>query len=264
MKAGLGLKGLASTLAAGCFVAMVTVGTAQADPIFPGWTCYGNCGTLGADGVVTLSPFGAPKYSWVSTEGGDSDEGQLPGEGGTNGSRLVSPLFAAASGDILSFYFNFVTSDGAGFADYGWATLMNSPTTIDAILFTARTQPTGDIVPGFDLPGLAPGVVLTPGTSGIIGGGPAWSPLGGSSGGMLLGRLRLHRLDSHELHHPDRRQLSPRHGCHELGRYRLRHRHGHGRRGDQRPADRRSGAGGLALFGLGLLGLAATRRRTAA
>lgn len=29
-----------------------------------GWTCVGNCGTLGADGVVTTSPEGGD-YGWV-------------------------------------------------------------------------------------------------------------------------------------------------------------------------------------------------------
>jgi hypothetical protein len=32
-------------------------------------------------------------------------------------------MFAATAGTALNFYFNYVTSDGAGFADYGWAEL---------------------------------------------------------------------------------------------------------------------------------------------
>ena len=79
------------------------------------------------------------------------------------------------------FDFNYVTSDGAGFADYAWAGLFSSGPA-PAVLFTARTKPTGDTVPGFGLPGLAAGVTLAPATTAIISGGPAFSPLGGSSG----------------------------------------------------------------------------------
>jgi len=32
--------------------------------------CIGNCGTLGANGVVTLPPSGAPQYDWISTSQG--------------------------------------------------------------------------------------------------------------------------------------------------------------------------------------------------
>ncbi len=35
-----------------------------------GWTCSGNCGTAGADGVVTLAPSGGTAYGWVSSNGG--------------------------------------------------------------------------------------------------------------------------------------------------------------------------------------------------
>lgn len=173
---------LTSMFAAAALVGTMTVGGAEAAPIPAGWSCVGNCGTEGANGVVTLSPFGSPAYEWVSTNDGINGVGQIGGAGGVDGSMLTTPLFTAAAGDVLSFYFNYVTSDGAGFSDYGWASLLDNTFATSALLFTARTTPTGNTVPGFGLPGLAPGVTLTPAATPIIPGGPAWSPLGGDSG----------------------------------------------------------------------------------
>jgi len=156
-------------------------GPAAAAPLPAGWTCTANCGTLGADGVVTASPEGGT-YGYVSTNGGVSDSGIGLGSE-TNGSQARTGLFSANAGDDLEFYFNYVTSDGGGFADYAWVKLLDSALSEVALLFTARTTPGGDTVPGFDMPALADGVVLDPASTPIIGGGPAWSPLGGSSGG---------------------------------------------------------------------------------
>jgi hypothetical protein len=160
----------------------LTAGSAFAAPLPSGWTSVGNAGSSGADGVVTISPSGNSQYQWVSTDGGVEDGGALTGfeTNSTTGSSLTTSAFSVAAGDTLKFYFNYVTSDGAGFADYGWAQLVDTVTNISLTLFTARTQPSGDIVPGFGLPATAPGVTL--GTAQIIGGGPAWSPLAGSSG----------------------------------------------------------------------------------
>jgi hypothetical protein len=158
-------------------------GTAAADSIPSGWTCSGNCGSSGADGVVSLSPTGNSSYEWASTNNGVSGVGALPTGGlghETNGSTLATSVFSANAGTALSFYFNYVTSDGAGFSDYAWAELFNSSKTPVALLFTARTEPTGSIVPGTGLPN--PLATLNPGSVPIIGGGPAWSPLGSSSG----------------------------------------------------------------------------------
>jgi hypothetical protein len=144
-------------------------------------TCVGNCGTAtNADGVVTLPPDGATSYQWISTYGGANGGGQLPGIGGTDGSSLTSSVFAATVGQQLNFNFNFVTSDGAGFADYAFAQLRTASNDVVATLFTARTEPSGNISPGVGLP--ANSSILTPGTSGIHGGGTNWSPLGYSSG----------------------------------------------------------------------------------
>lgn len=158
---------------------------ALADPVPAGWTCVGNCGSLGADGVVTLSPIGSSLYQYATTEDGINGVGVLPtGAIGseTNGSTLATSVFSADAGDALNFYFNYITSDGSGYPDYAWAILYDShdnPT----LLFTARTYPSGSIVPGQGMPPVNPGVTLIPATVEIIGGGPTWSPLGGSSGG---------------------------------------------------------------------------------
>lgn len=157
--------------------------TASANPIPPGWTCTGTCGSLGADGVVTLSPTGNSSYEYVSTAGGPNGVGALPsGKLGseTNGSTLATPVFSATAGTSLNFYFNYVTSDGAGFSDYAWAELFDSSNTPVSLLFTARTELSGTIVPGTGMP--SPNATLTPPSVPIIPGMTIWSPLGGSSG----------------------------------------------------------------------------------
>jgi hypothetical protein len=173
--------GLMSVLTAS---ALSFAGLAQAGAfdggIPAGWSCTGNCGTLGADGVVTASPEGG-KYGYIASNTGITGLG-LQGIGGTDGSRLRTGVFSAAANDKLEFYFNYVTSDGAGFSDYAWVRLLNSDLSEAALLFTARTTPGGNTVPGFGLPALNPGVTLDPASTPIIAGGPKWSPLGGYSG----------------------------------------------------------------------------------
>jgi hypothetical protein len=141
--------------------------------------CVGACGILGANGVVTTAPTGNP-YRWISTSGGVSGAGAISSIGGTDGSSYTTSSFTANSGDILQFYFDYVTSDGAGYADYAWAELETALDVHVAWLFTARTKPSGDISPGFGLP--ANEATLAPPTSAIVPGGPQWAPLGGYSG----------------------------------------------------------------------------------
>ncbi|WP_448580012.1 NF038132 family protein [Thermaurantiacus sp.] len=132
--------------------------------------CVGTCGSsAGTDGVVT----GA--HSWVVTNPGVSGVGLGQGDE-TIGSTFTTLAFTANGTDELQFDFNYITSDGAGFADYAWVELLSGASALT--LFTARTTPSGDTVPGFSLPGLAPGVTLTPASTPIIGGAPTWSPLG--------------------------------------------------------------------------------------
>lgn len=142
-----------------------------------GWTTVGNAGTLGANGVVTFPD--DHRYGWVSTSGGVTGK-YLDYIGGTNGSSLQSSVFSANVGDALDFQFNYVTSDGAGYADYAWARLLDSSFDEVALLFTARTKTSGSIVPGQDMP--VPSATLTPPSVPIIPGGPVWSPLGSYSG----------------------------------------------------------------------------------
>lgn len=143
-------------------------------------SCVGSCGTLGPDGIVTSSPLGGT-YNWVSTFGGLEDTGQISGVGGTNGSLLTTDLFSATSGEMLSFYFNYVTSDGSFYSDYAWAELVDPALAHVAWIFTARTQPVGNTSPGFELP--VNDGTLEPLTSAIVPGGPVWSPLGEESSG---------------------------------------------------------------------------------
>lgn len=160
---------------------------AIADSVPSGWSCTGKCGSSGADGVVTLSPTGNTSYQWVSTFEGVSGVGALPtGPLGieTNGSTLATTTFNATAGEALNFYFNYVTSDGAGFADYAWAELYDSGDNPVALLFTARTLPTGTIVPGDGMP--SPLATLNPTSVPIIQGQTTWSPLGGSSGSCYI------------------------------------------------------------------------------
>ena len=142
------------------------------------------CGTSGANGSVGLAPGGGTRYGWVSTIGG-STRNPLEIAGTSNGSTLTSSAFTATAGQLLSFNFNFITSDGTAdqglFPDYSYVRLIGGGQNLT--LFTARTIASGNTVPGFGLPGLAPGVFLNPSSTPIISGAPNFSPLGTSSGG---------------------------------------------------------------------------------
>jgi hypothetical protein len=161
---------------------------ASAGPLPAGWTGIGNAGSTGANGVVTLSPTGDPSYEYVSTAGGKTGAGELPGYGGTDGSSLSTAVFSASAGETLTFYFNYVTSDGGGYSDYAWSELYNSANMAVALLFTARTEPSGTIAPGAGLPKPNSAVKLTPSSVPIIPGAPEWSPLAGFSGQCYPGK----------------------------------------------------------------------------
>jgi hypothetical protein len=173
------------------FATALLAGTAIVGPLPAGWTTNagGNAGTLGPDGVVTSPPSFGPNYIYISTAGTPDDGPGGPASLGigseTNGTFLESPSFFANAGSLLSFYFNYVTSDGSIYVEYAWAALAAAGNS--DILFTARTTTSGDTVPGSGLPGLAPGVTLTPASTAIIPGGPLWSPLEGSSGTCFAG-----------------------------------------------------------------------------
>lgn len=177
IKASVLALGLAFGLAGNASAALFDAGLPA------GWTAVGNAGAMGANGVVSLAPSGGTQYGYVSTVDGVNGVA-LPGVGGsgngTNGSTLRSVVFSAAAGDDLEFFFNYVTSDGSGFADYAWARLLDASENEVALLFTARTVSSGSIVPGFSMP--APTATLAPTSVPIIAGDSNWSALGGSSG----------------------------------------------------------------------------------
>lgn len=162
--------------------AQLTVAQTFNDGIPAGWTSVGSTGTSGADGVVGLSGFsGSTAYGWVSTAGSTATGVGFGLGDETNGSSLTSSAFSASAGTPLKFSFDFVTSDGAGYSDYAFAELLNATTgKVAAVLFDARTEPSGTIAPGVGLP--TPVATLTPSSVPIIGGAPTWAPLGGSSG----------------------------------------------------------------------------------
>lgn len=173
-------------LAGAAMALMLAAGSANAASLPAGWTSIGSAGTnTAADGDVTLAP-GFSSYQWVSTNGGVTGAGRLQTPTGqeTDGSFAQTSAFTVAAGDTLNFYFNYITTDGAQYTEYAWAGLFSGAGagTFDSYLFTARTTTSGNTVPGFGLPGLGAGVTLTPSSTAIIPGGPAFSPLGGNSG----------------------------------------------------------------------------------
>jgi hypothetical protein len=169
-----------------------------------GWVCEGACGTSGADLDITLSGVaGSTAYGYVTTTGGADtvavngktlspfSPGPALGGGGigseTDGSRLRSTAFAATAGDSLDFRFNYIASDGTpSYIEYAWALVRDaSDMSVEALLFTGRTNPSGPPVPGFGLPATA--AVVNGGVPVVMQGtdGPDWSKLGGDSGGCF-------------------------------------------------------------------------------
>lgn len=146
------------------------------------WVCSGSCGTSGANGVVPLAPGGGSAYGWISTFGSNAQaalEGVGSGGEDANGSTLRSISFDAAAGQELDFRFNYVTTDGAGYADYAWARLLDQSDNQVAMLFTARTTEAGNAIPGFELP--TPQATLTPFPVAVIEGATEWAALGPDS-----------------------------------------------------------------------------------
>lgn len=164
-------SGVAAGLLAG---ALLFSGSALALPV--GWSSVGTAGTMGPNGDVIASPQGG-SYHFVSTVNGVNGQGLGLGDE-TVGSSARSNAFTATAGEDLNFFFNYITSDGGDFTDYAWVRLLDSALNPYATLFTARTSPEGNTVPGFGMPDIDPGVSLDPTSVEITGGAPAWSPLG--------------------------------------------------------------------------------------
>ena len=193
-----------SVLALGAIAASAPAAWAQGfnGGLPAGWTCQGTCGTLGLDGDIGLSGVaGSTAYGYVVTSGSEADGqalspfssgGGLLGGGlgsETNGTRLRSGSFAATAGDALNFKFNYISSDGTdSFIEYAWALVRDaSDLSVEALLFTGRTNPSGPAVPGFGLPASTATVNSGNPVNIIVGaigdgGGPTWSPLLSYSG----------------------------------------------------------------------------------
>lgn len=167
-----------------CFMTIAAIlagGSASAATLSGVGTYIGNAGIGTANGSVADSPVGS-KYLFVSTAGSSATAGYGLGSE-TNGSEFTTLSFTANAGAMLDYFFNYVTSDGAGFSDYAYATLNSVGSGVAPVnIFNARTEPSGDTVPGNGLPAIASGVTLTPSTSAITGGAPIWTELGSSSG----------------------------------------------------------------------------------
>lgn len=172
---------------------VVALVLAVSNPVFAdiaNWTTVGNSGISTAnDGVVNI-PTGFSSVDWISTAGGVM--GNNGGYGGTDGSTVTSNAFSISSaGSVLSFSFNFITSDGTTtYPDYAWANLYNASTnSLVATLFTATTNPNGSAVPGSGagLPTIS--ATVNPTTVTVVSGpgSTVWSPLGGYSGQCFAG-----------------------------------------------------------------------------
>jgi hypothetical protein len=89
-----------------------------------GFTCAGACGTTGAVGDLTLAPGGGTRVGYVSTANGlgpgfpgapstSPNPADLLGvTNSTNGSLLTTSPFSVTAGQLLSFAFNFLSTDG--------------------------------------------------------------------------------------------------------------------------------------------------------
>lgn len=153
-------------LASAAFAQTTTSAAVPAD--LAQWQCTGNCGTLPANGDITLSPLGNSQYAYVTTADSVATNVSpidLVESGGnstlftdTNGSRYVSPTFALMSGQTIGAWFNYVSTDGKGFDDYAWARLVNvADASQNMWLLTARSTNSnkqsivpGDLKVGFD------------------------------------------------------------------------------------------------------------------
>ncbi|MBT9490117.1 MAG: PEP-CTERM sorting domain-containing protein [Rubrivivax sp.] len=147
-----------------------------------GWICTGNCGTLGASGVVTLAPGGHARYGYVVSEQAVVGVSAWSDRFEEDGSVLRTPAFQAAAGDPLRFNFNLVFSDGASgeyaATDYAWARLLHAADGTEAhVLVTLTMEQLTPGLWGWSL--LPPGVAsLSPAPVLTIPGAPNWLPLG--------------------------------------------------------------------------------------
>ena len=147
-----------------------------AAPALPsGWTLTGTGGTSGA--VTNLGATEGSQFAFINTPGLTTTA-----HGGTGGSTLESPLFAAQIGDELSIDFNFLTNDGTvAFRDFLFVQLRDASNVVMATIGNANTEEDGDqAIPAIGAPPPPPltaGVTLSPTTA--LFGGVATGPVGG-------------------------------------------------------------------------------------
>ncbi len=135
------------------------------------WSPTGSAGLItgdyqssaeGTDSEIGESPSGSARVGFVTTFDGISPdpENGVPSPSPlvlfpdpdslfeqTNGSKTTSTSFAGQAGDVLTLYFNYVSTDGLLYRDYAWARLVESGTDATAAwLFIAQSgnAPDGD------------------------------------------------------------------------------------------------------------------------
>lgn len=164
------------TLAASMAMLALSAMGSLAATLPPGWVGLGNAGTGRPNGVVTAPSATDDGYYYVSTDKGLIGIGSLGFVGDTNGSVVTTATFAATAGETLRFLFNYITRDGGGYADYGWARLIDAATSTEvALLIAAQTVPVGSPLASPQLP--ASQASLTPANPPIIPGGTEWDKL---------------------------------------------------------------------------------------
>ncbi|EHR72568.1 PEP-CTERM putative exosortase interaction domain-containing protein [Burkholderiales bacterium JOSHI_001] len=113
--------------------------------------CVGVCGTSAADGNIGASGLGAGAFGYVTTAG-SGQTGVAPftldSTANDNGSRFRSAAFNVTGS--FDAYFNYITTDGKEFSDFGWARLINADNSTAAWLFAARSSTKGqkEVIPG--------------------------------------------------------------------------------------------------------------------
>lgn len=187
---------------------------ANVNPDLATWTCAGACGSLGANGDITLSPLNSTQYGYLTTAGSSAHNvsplsiAESGGQGSTffqtNGSSYTSAAFNVAAGESVEAYFNYVSTDGKGFDDYAWARLVDAGNgSTVAWLFNARSTNGNkqSVVPGNALGKASNNTVdFDPDTTIVnyddfdfntrntdIGNPVDWSPLGDSNGACWRG-----------------------------------------------------------------------------
>jgi hypothetical protein len=123
---------LFSALLAGKAVAGPISWDFESPSVPPGWTTSGFNGVLPYS-ITNLAPHGGNWYGYVATNGAS----------GQNVSWMQSDAFSVNVGDSLQFFFNYLTSDGRQFADFAEVRLLDPTGALLYTLITAKTAESG-------------------------------------------------------------------------------------------------------------------------